>query len=138
MRKSLIQHVVDKITEEQKGFSVEELVADLNPNDFGMESVAALKAVVHTDLMVDGRFVMINGNWDLKNRFSMNDIKKHRSLEIIGLIHEDEDMEFVEESKIDELGNFVPKETSDDDDDEVTDLNDFIDSDILSEFDDED
>lgn len=133
MKVSIIEFIINKISETGQAVDLKDIVEEIGFENYNFESQAEMIATIYTDLMVDGRFVMVDGKWDLQEKYTMIEIRKHRSMQLGTTIsdHLDEDGEIIEEK------DETTKVHSTDDDDNIINVDESL-SDFLSEEDLED
>lgn len=133
MKVSIIEFIINKINETGQAIELKDIVEEIGFENYNFESQAEMIATIYTDLMVDGRFVMVDEKWDLQEKYTMIEIRKHRSMQLGTTIsdHLDEDGEIIEEKEE------TTKVHSTDDDDNIINVDESL-SDFLSEEDLED
>lgn len=126
MKVSIIEFIISKINETGKPIDLKEVINEIGIDNYNFSSESEMLATIYTDLMVDGRFVMVEEMWDLQEKYTINEINQHRSMQLGTTISEylDEDGEIIIPSEEDEE-EVVTLSTDDDD---------FISDDSLSDF----
>lgn len=85
-----ITEVARELIEEKKDFvSLEEIIKNL---DNTIYTEKELKALIYTDLITDGEFFLKDSMWNLKINYTLDEINKIRSQQIIDdILYDDED-----------------------------------------------
>ncbi len=128
MKVSIIEYIINKINESGEAINLSDIVDEIGFEGYTFESKEEMIATIYTDLMVDGRFVMVEDKWDLQEKYTMIEIRKHRSMQLGTTISDylNEDGELIEEEEEDN----TPVHSTDDDDN-VIDVDESL-SDFLS------
>ncbi len=106
MKVSIIEYIINKINETNDAINLEEIVDEIGYENYNFHSKEEMVAIIYTDLMVDGRFLMVDNKWDLQNKYTMNEIRKHRSMQlgttISNYLNEDGEVidDFLEEESV--------------------------------------
>ncbi len=82
MKVSIIEYIINKIHETNEAVDLHEIVDEIGFENYNFESKQQMLATIYTDLMVDGRFVMVENKWDLQEKYTMVEIRKHRSMQL--------------------------------------------------------
>ncbi len=114
MKVSIIEYIINKINESGEAIDLKAIVDEIGYENYTFESKEEMIATIYTDLMVDGRFVMVEDKWDLQEKYTMIEIRKHRSMQLGTTISDylNEDGELIEEEEEDN----TPVHSTDDDD----------------------
>lgn len=114
MKVSIIEYIINKINESGEAINLSDIVDEIGYEGYTFESKEEMIATIYTDLMVDGRFVMVEDKWDLQEKYTMIEIRKHRSMQLGTTISDylNEDGELIEEEEEDN----TPVHSTDDDD----------------------
>ncbi len=114
MKVSIIEYIINKINESGEAINLSDIVDEIGYEGYTFESKEEMIATIYTDLMVDGRFVMVEDKWDLQEKYTMIEIRKHRSMQLGTTISDylNEDGELIEEEEDDN----TPVHSTDDDD----------------------
>lgn len=134
MKVSIIEYIINKINESGEAADLRAIVDEIGFENYNFESKEEMIATIYTDLMVDGRFVMVEDKWDLQEKYTMIEIRKHRSMQLGTTISDylNEDGEVIED---DEEEN-TPVHSTDDDDNVINvdeSLSDFLSGDELED-----
>lgn len=134
MKVSIIEYIINKINEGGEAIDLRDIVEEIGFENYNFESKEEMIATIYTDLMVDGRFVMVDNKWDLQEKYTMIEIRKHRSMQLGTTIADylNEDGEFHED---DEEEN-TPVHSTDDEDHGINvdeSLSDFLSDDELED-----
>ncbi len=134
MKVSIIEYIINKINESGEAVDLRAIVDEIGFENYNFESKEEMIATIYTDLMVDGRFVMVEDKWDLQEKYTMIEIRKHRSMQLGTTISDylNEDGEVIED---DEEEN-TPVHSTDDDDNVINvdeSLSDFLSGDELED-----
>ncbi len=133
MKVSIIEYIINKINETAEPVDLRNIVDEIGFENYTFISKEEMLATIYTDLMVDGRFVLVENKWDLQEKYTINEISKYRSLQLGTTISDylNEDIEVEEE----EDENSPVHSTDDDDNVLIIDdtLDDFLDADDLGE-----
>ena len=100
-----ILDVTFDLLENQEAVSVEEIRKNITNNDLLKMKENQLEAIIVNDLMLDGRFLLIDGKWALKNNYTIKQImnEKYKNLDVGDVEKEEEysneteEKEFIEE-----------------------------------------
>lgn len=131
MKVSIIEYIINKINESGESIDLRDIVDQIGFEHYNFESKNEMVATIHTDLMVDGRFVMVEDKWDLQEKYTMIEIRKHRSMQLGGTISDylNEDGELIEDED-----DVTPVHSTDDEDKHINvdeSLSDFLADDEL-------
>lgn len=134
MKVSIIEYIINKINESGEAVDLRNIVDEIGYEHYNFESREEMIATIYTDLMVDGRFVMVEDKWDLQEKYTMIEIRKHRSMQLGTTISDylNDDGEVIEEEEEDN----TPVLSTDDDDNGVNvdeSLSDFLADDELED-----
>ncbi|WOO89065.1 DNA-directed RNA polymerase subunit delta [Mollicutes bacterium LVI A0078] len=134
MKVSIIEYIINKINESGEAVDLRAIVDEIGFENYNFESKEEMIATIYTDLMVDGRFVMVEDKWDLQEKYTMIEIRKHRSMQLGTTISDylNDDGEVIED---DEEEN-TPVHSTDDDDNVINvdeSLSDFLSDDELED-----
>ncbi len=134
MKVSIIEYIINKINESGEAVDLRAIVDEIGFENYNFDSKEEMIATIYTDLMVDGRFVMVEDKWDLQEKYTMIEIRKHRSMQLGTTISDylNEDGEVIED---DEEEN-TPVHSTDDDDNVINvdeSLSDFLSGDELED-----
>lgn len=134
MKVSIIEFIINKINETGEAVDLGSIVEEIGFENYNFASKEEMIATIYTDLMVDGRFVMVEDKWDLQEKYTMLEIRKHRSMQLGTTISDylNEDGEVIEEEEEDN----TPVHSTDDDDNGVNvdeSLSDFLAEDELED-----
>ncbi len=101
MKVSIIEYIINKINESGEAVDLRNIVDEIGYEHYNFESRAEMIATIYTDLMVDGRFVMVEDKWDLQEKYTMIEIRKYRSMQLGTTISDylNEDGEVIEEEE---------------------------------------
>lgn len=127
MKVSIIEFIINKIKETEAPVDLKEIVEEIGVENYTFESKTEMIATIYTDLMVDGRFVYIEGKWDLQEKYTMQEIGRYNSMQLGTTIADylNEDGELIEEEEAD-----VPVHSTDDEEKVINvdeSLDDFLD-----------
>lgn len=113
MKVSIIEYIINQINEKGEAVDLRNIVDEIGYEHYNFESREEMIATIYTDLMVDGRFVMVEDKWDLQEKYTMIEIRKHRSMQLGTTISDylNEDGEVIEEED-----DATPVHSTDDDD----------------------
>ncbi|MGL4589348.1 MAG: DNA-directed RNA polymerase subunit delta [Mycoplasmatales bacterium] len=98
--KSIIETTIDILKEKQEPIGIQDLIKEINPGHFTTDDINMNMSIVYSELISDGRFILVSGMWDLKDNYTLAEIAKHKSLEfsledeldeLMALADEDED-----------------------------------------------
>lgn len=133
MKVSIIEYIINKINETGESVDLKKIVDEIGFENYNFSSKEEMIATIYTDLMVDGRFVMVEDNWDLQEKYTMIEIRKHRSMQLGTTISDylNEDGEVIEDDD-----DNTPVHSTDDDDNVVNvdeSLSDFLADDELED-----
>lgn len=102
-----MKNIVDEVRDlvNTKGpVSMKEIVDSVESDVLSALPLKELEATIYTDLLVDGRFLAVDGKWDLKDNYTMKEVmrEQYRSLGEFDdyKIPELEEEEIVEEEEI--------------------------------------
>lgn len=134
MKVSIIEFIINKINETGEAVDLRNVVEEIGFENYNFTSKEEMIATIYTDLMVDGRFVMVEDKWDLQEKYTMLEIRKHRSMQLGTTISDylNEDGEVIEDEEEDN----TPVHSTDDDDNGVNvdeSLSDFLADDELED-----
>ena len=89
--KNIVDETLELLTK-KKEVAVEEIITKLDNEKLNNLKPGRLEAIIATDLFVDGRFILIENKWHLKEEYSMKDIMKeqYRSLGDIDVLETDD------------------------------------------------
>lgn len=134
MKVSIIEYIISRINETGKAIDLKEIIEEIGVENYNFENESEMLATIYTDLMVDGRFVMVDEQWDLQEKYTINEINQHRSMQLGTTISEylDEDGELIIPTEEEEE---VITLSTDEEDDFIGDdsLNDFLSEDDLED-----
>lgn len=133
MKVSIIEYIINKINESGEAVDLRNIVDEIGYEHYNFVSREEMIATIYTDLMVDGRFVMVEDKWDLQEKYTMIEIRKHRSMQLGTTISDylNEDGEVIEEEE-----DNTPVHSTDDEDNVVNvdeSLSDFLADDELED-----
>lgn len=113
MKVSIIEYIINQINEKGEAIDLRNIVDEIGYEHYNFESREEMIATIYTDLMVDGRFVMVEDKWDLQEKYTMIEIRKHRSMQLGTTISDylNEDGEVIEEEE-----DNTPVHSTDDED----------------------
>lgn len=134
MKVSIIEYIINKINESDNAVDLLEVVNEIGYENYNFDSKEEMIATIYTDLMVDGRFVIVEDKWDLQEKYTMIEIRKHRSMQLGTTISDylNEDGDLIEEDDEDN----TPVHSTDDDDHGINvdeSLSDFLSEDDLED-----
>lgn len=75
--KNIIE-VAFELIEKNGKTTIEEIIANVDNVVLNELDPRELEAVVYSDLLVNGKFISIDGGWDLKEKYTMKDITKEQ------------------------------------------------------------
>lgn len=123
--KSITETARELILEKGNAISNDEIAIGINAKNFNKDE---LQAIIYSDLITDGQFFLENNEWNLKSNFTLKEVNKIRSQNIVDvMLYDDEQEELFEENSTVEEGKF------EDEEDEI-DVNEFIQGDSLEEM----
>lgn len=134
MKVSIIEYIINNITTSGEPADLRKIVDEIGFENYNFDSKEEMIATIYTDLMVDGRFVIVEDKWDLQEKYTMNEIRKHRSMQLGTTISDylNDDGELIE----DEDDDNSPVHSTDDDDNVINvdeSLSDFLSEDDLED-----
>ncbi len=80
--------LIKEIKGNETGVVLEDIISKIDFQEYGFKSENQFLGTVLSDLMIDGRFFLIDGKWDLKAKYQSNIIRKHRSIKSLEKIEE--------------------------------------------------
>ncbi len=133
MKVSIIEYIINQINETGEAVDLRKVVDAIGYENYNFESKEEMIATIYTDLMVDGRFVMVEDKWDLQEKYTMIEIRKHRSMQLGTTISDylNEDGEVIEDDE-----EVTPVLSTDDDEAVIVvdeSLSDFLSADELED-----
>ncbi len=133
MKVSIIEYIINQINETGEAVDLRQIVEAIGYENYNFESKEEMIATIYTDLMVDGRFVMVEDKWDLQEKYTMIEIRKHRSMQLGTTISDylNEDGEVIEDDE-----EVTPVLSTDDDEAVIVvdeSLSDFLSADELED-----
>ncbi|WOO87312.1 DNA-directed RNA polymerase subunit delta [Mollicutes bacterium LVI A0039] len=133
MKVSIIEYIINQINETGEAVDLRNIVDEIGFESYNFESKEEMIATIYTDLMVDGRFVMVEDKWDLQDKYTMIEIRKHRSMQLGTTISDylNDDGELIEEED-----DVAPVHSTDDEDNVINvdeSLSDFLTEDDLED-----
>ncbi len=134
MKVSIIEYIINQINEKGEAIDLRDIVREIGYEAYNFESEEEMIATIYTDLMVDGRFVIVEDKWDLQEKYTMIEIRKHRSMQLGTTISDylNEDGELIEDDEDDN----TPVHSTDDEDNVINvdeSLTDFLSADELED-----
>lgn len=122
------EQIFNKIKESKKAIDLTKFVSKIE--DAEVKDKDLLMSRIFTDLMLDGRFVRVNNKWDLKENHTIEEINKHKSIELSGVMVEET------EASIEDIISEEDVKVISTDDEDIEDqesLEDFLDADLLDD-----
>ncbi len=133
MKISIIEYIINKINETGEAVDLKAVVEEIGYENYQFTDSNDMLATIYTDLMVDGRFVMVEDKWDLQEKYTIADIRAFRSMQLGTTISDylNEDGEIIEEEE-----EVTPVHSTDDEDNVISvdeSLSDFLSEDDLED-----
>lgn len=93
-----MENIVDvalRLIDEKGAVTTKEIIRNLKDKNLKEMKPEHLEANVITDLSIDGRFLLVNKKWALKDNYTMEQIitEQYRSLDSINSLADEEDLE---------------------------------------------
>ena len=93
-----MENIVDvalRLINEKGAVTTKEIIRNLKDKNLKEMKPEHLEANVITDLSIDGRFLLVNKKWALKDNYTMEQIitEQYRSLDSINSLADEEDLE---------------------------------------------
>lgn len=93
-----MENIVDvalRLIDEKGTVTTKEIIRNLKDKNLKEMKPEHLEANVITDLSIDGRFLLVNKKWALKDNYTMEQIitEQYRSLDSINSLVDEEDLE---------------------------------------------
>lgn len=93
-----MENIVDvalRLIDEKGTVTTKEIIRNLKDKNLKEMKPEHLEANVITDLSIDGRFLLVNKKWALKDNYTMEQIitEQYRSLDSINSLADEEDLE---------------------------------------------
>ena len=93
-----MENIVDvalRLIDEKGAVTTKEIIRNLKDKNLKEMKPEHLEANVITDLSIDGRFLLVNKKWALKDTYTMEQIitEQYRSLDSINSLADEEDLE---------------------------------------------
>lgn len=113
-----MENIVDvalSLINEKGAVTTKEIIRNLKDKNLKEMKPEHLEANVITDLSIDGRFLLVNKKWALKDNYTMEQIitEQYRSLDSINSLADEEDLEEETTTVVEEIATEIQLDDGD-------------------------